>query len=118
MNATKVSNPAGTILLIGASRGLGHAIAAEFLSKGWNVVGTVREGARSKLHDLADQFEGRVDIEVLDINDAAQLAALGKRLTGRVFDMLFVNAGVTNNEKETIGSVTTDEFVRVMVTNA
>ena len=32
--------------------------------------------------------------------------------------MLFVNAGTTNNEKETIGEVTTEEFVRVMTTNA
>lgn len=32
--------------------------------------------------------------------------------------MLFVNAGVTNNPDETIGEVTTEEFVRVMVTNA
>src|SRR5262249_38621539 len=30
----------------------------------------------------------------------------------------FVNAGVTNNPMETIADVTTDEFVRVMVTNA
>ena len=32
--------------------------------------------------------------------------------------MLFVNAGVTNNPNETIAEVTTEEFVRVMVTNA
>jgi NAD(P)-dependent dehydrogenase (short-subunit alcohol dehydrogenase family) len=32
--------------------------------------------------------------------------------------MLFVNAGTTNDQTETIGNVTTDEFVRVMVTNA
>ena len=57
-----------TILLIGASRGLGHAMAAEFLKKGWNVVGTVRGGgARTLLHDLADEFPGRVEIETLDI---------------------------------------------------
>jgi hypothetical protein len=31
---------------------------------------------------------------------------------------LFVNAGVTNHDTETIGDVTTDEFVRVMVTNS
>lgn len=30
---------AGTILHVGASRGLGLAIAAEFLERGWNVVG-------------------------------------------------------------------------------
>jgi NAD(P)-dependent dehydrogenase (short-subunit alcohol dehydrogenase family) len=32
--------------------------------------------------------------------------------------MLFVNAGITNNPEETIGEVTTEDFVRVMVTNA
>ena len=32
--------------------------------------------------------------------------------------MLFVSAGITNNPSETIGEVATDEFVRVMVTNA
>ncbi|MBV8662940.1 MAG: SDR family oxidoreductase [Hyphomicrobiales bacterium] len=110
---------AGTILLIGASRGLGHAMAAEFLQKGWNVVGTVRGGgARTLLHDLADEFAGRVEIEILDICDPDQLTALHGRLSGRTFDMLFVNAGTTNNWKETIADVTTDEFVRVMITNA
>jgi NAD(P)-dependent dehydrogenase (short-subunit alcohol dehydrogenase family) len=110
----------GRILLIGASRGLGHAIAAEFLKRGWNVVGTVRGwGARTKLHDLADEFEGRVEIETLDINEPDQLAALHARLSGRVFDMLFVNPGTTTKAEHVhIGDVTTEEFMRVMITNA
>jgi NAD(P)-dependent dehydrogenase (short-subunit alcohol dehydrogenase family) len=107
-----------TILIIGASRGLGLAMAAEFLTKGWTVVGTVRGGSRTRLHDLADEVPGRVDIEFLDICAPDQLAALRDRLSGRVFDMLFVNAGVTNDPTETIAEVTTEEFVRVMVTNA
>ena len=93
-------------------------MAAEFLKKGWNVVGTVRGGGRTRLHDLAEEFAGRVEIEALDICELDQLAALRDRLSGRVFDMLFVNAGVTNNAEETIADVTTDEFIRVMVTNA
>jgi NAD(P)-dependent dehydrogenase (short-subunit alcohol dehydrogenase family) len=110
---------APTILLIAASRGLGLSMAAEFLKKGWNVVGTVRGGsARTKLHDLADKFEGRLEIETLDICEQGQVTALRERLSGRVFEMLFVNAGTTNDAKETIGEVTTDEFVRVMVTNS
>jgi NAD(P)-dependent dehydrogenase (short-subunit alcohol dehydrogenase family) len=108
-----------TILLIAASRGLGLAMAAEFLKKGWNVVGTVRYGSgRTKLHDLADKFQGRLEIEKLDICEQAQVTALRERLSGRAFEMLFVNAGVTNNEKDTIGDVTTEEFMRVMVTNS
>jgi NAD(P)-dependent dehydrogenase (short-subunit alcohol dehydrogenase family) len=116
-NSPNQNNP--TILLIAASRGLGFAMAEEFLKKGWNVVGTVRAGSgRTKLHDLADVFKGRLEVETLDICEQAQVKALRERFSGRVFEMLFVNAGITNNEKETIGEVTTDEFVRVMVTNA
>jgi NAD(P)-dependent dehydrogenase (short-subunit alcohol dehydrogenase family) len=110
-----MTNP--TILLIGASRGLGLAMAQEFLKKDWNVLGTVR-GGHTGLHDLAGQFPGRVAIETLDINAPDELAALAARLTGRSFDMLFVNAGISNNPADTIGTVTTDEFIRVMVTNA
>ena len=109
---------AKTILLIGASRGLGLAMAAEYLKRGWNVVGTVRGTARTSLHDLADKSGSRLEIETVDINDPEQVAALRARLTGRTFDVLFVNAGVTNNPRETIADVTTEEFVRVMVTNA
>ena len=31
-----------TALIIGASRGLGYALAAEFLARGWQVTATVR----------------------------------------------------------------------------
>ncbi|HVJ42789.1 MAG TPA: SDR family oxidoreductase, partial [Dongiaceae bacterium] len=107
-------------MLIGASRGLGHAMAAEFLKKGWNVVGTVRGGAtRTLLHDLADEYRGRVEIEILDICEPDQIAALRHRLSGRMFEMLFVNAGTANRDPtQTIGEVSTDDFVHVMLTNA
>jgi NAD(P)-dependent dehydrogenase (short-subunit alcohol dehydrogenase family) len=110
--------PNKNILLIGASRGLGYAMAAECLLHGWNVVATVRGSARTPLHDLADRSENRVEIETVDICEPDQIAALRARLSGRTFDLLFVNAGVTNNPTETIADVTTEEFVRVMVTNA
>jgi NAD(P)-dependent dehydrogenase (short-subunit alcohol dehydrogenase family) len=120
MSTAVLSDPARTILLIGASRGLGHAMAAEFLKKGWNVVGTVRGGGtRTLLHDLADEYSGRVEIEILDICEPDQLAALHDRLSGRMFDMLFVNAGTTNRDPtETIGEVSTADFIHVMITNS
>jgi NAD(P)-dependent dehydrogenase (short-subunit alcohol dehydrogenase family) len=79
------------------------------------VVATVRGRGRTALHGLAGD---RLEIETVDIADEAQIAALGGRLSGRRFDLLFVNAGVTNDPEEHIGAVSTEEFVRVMVTNA
>lgn len=107
-----------TVLLIGASRGLGYAMAAEFLQRSWHVTGTTRGSAKTPLHELAQRAPGQIDIEHIDITMPDQIAALRSRLAGKTFDMLFVNAGVTNNPQETIGEVSTEEFIRVMVTNA
>jgi len=104
-----------TILIAGASRGLGHAMAVEFAKKGWNVIGTVRGDNRTLLHDLAEEYEGQIEIEKLDVNDYEQLASLH---SGRTLDMLFVNSGTTNNEQTPIGEVSKEDFVEVMITNA
>lgn len=114
---TPASRP--TLLLIGASRGLGHAMAAEFVAKGWQVIGTVRGSRRTLLHDLAEAHPGQVEIESLDICEPAELAALTQRLAGRRLDMLFVNAGTANPQPmQTIGEVSTEDFIQLMITNA
>jgi len=107
-----------SLLLIGASRGLGLALAEEHLKRGWRVVATVRGAARTGLHELAERSGGRLEVETVDINQPDQVAALRARLGSRKFDVLFVNAGVKNDDRETIADVSTEEFVRVMVTNA
>jgi NAD(P)-dependent dehydrogenase (short-subunit alcohol dehydrogenase family) len=106
------------LLLIGASRGLGFALAAEYLKRGWDVVATERVRATSKLHGLLPDSEDRLEIETVDVNYPDQVAGLRARLASRKFDMLFVNAGVKSDDRETIADVSTDEFIRVMITNA
>jgi len=107
-----------TALIIGASRGLGLAMAAEYLKRGWRVVGTVR-GPATPLHELAARSGGALEIETVDINAPDQIAALRATLAGRTFELLFVNAGVANsNPHETLAQVSTAEFTRLMVTNA
>jgi NAD(P)-dependent dehydrogenase (short-subunit alcohol dehydrogenase family) len=108
-----------TILIVGASRGLGWAMADEFLKRGWNVVGTVQGAGRTSLHDLADVYAGRVEIEQLDVTRVDQIASLRDRFAARRFAILFHNAGTANkSQDETIADVSTEEFVHVMVTNA
>ena len=105
-----------TVLLIGASRGLGYAMAAEFLKRKWNVVGTVRASeGRTDLHRLAGTQDDRVEIESVDITEPDQIAALRDRLADRTFDIVFVNAGTGNSRRdETIAEVSTEDFVRVI----
>lgn len=113
-----MSNTKPIALFVGASRGLGLALSEEYLRRGWHVVATVRGKTRSPLHDLKDKHDGELEIETVDIVKPDEVAALHDRLEGRTFELLFVNAGVTNDPDETIGEVSTDEFIRLMVTNA
>jgi NAD(P)-dependent dehydrogenase (short-subunit alcohol dehydrogenase family) len=107
-----------TVLIIGASRGLGLAMAKEYLDRGSEVVATIRGSDRTALHELAESAGGRLEIEHLDINVPKQLDALGERLAARKFDLLFLNAGVANQHGATTADISTDEFTRLMVTNA
>lgn len=107
-----------SVLVIGASRGLGLAIAAEYLERGARVVATARATSGTALHDLAEATAGDLEVEVVDIDEPDQVAALRSRLEGRRFELLLVNAGVTNPPAQTVVDVPTEEFVRLMVTNA
>jgi len=89
-------------------------MAAEYLRRGWRVIATGRADSTERLRHLT----GALEIETVDITHPEQVADLRARLAGRQLDVLFVNAGVKNDDRETIADVSTEEFVRVMVTNA
>jgi NAD(P)-dependent dehydrogenase (short-subunit alcohol dehydrogenase family) len=104
-----------TALIIGTSRGLGLRLVRQHRERGWNVVASVRDESAVPEPFRADP---KVEVVRLDITDQTEIGALAKRLAGRRFDLLFVNAGVANGPAETVAEATTDQFVRVMVTNA
>lgn len=104
-----------TALIVGASKGLGLALVAEFLRRDWRVIATVRGASRTGLHDLDGR--GRLEMETLDVTVPEQIAALRDRLAGRRLDLLFVNAGVAHDNLP-VAEVSIDSFVEVMVTNA
>lgn len=112
------TSPKKTVLLVGASRGLGFAMVEEYLKRGWQVIATGREGSMDKLRQLSASSQGTLEVETVDITIPEQVTALHSRLKDRRLDLFFVNAGVKNNDGETIADVSTEEFVRVMVTNA
>ncbi|AHX13091.1 3-oxoacyl-ACP reductase [Dyella jiangningensis] len=106
-----------TALIVGASRGLGLALASEYLKRGWQVIATVR-GSSTPLHDLKPSAGDRLEIEHLDIDVPGDIEALQRRLAGRTLDVLFVNAGIAIDSEKTIGEISTEAFTRMMVTNA
>jgi NAD(P)-dependent dehydrogenase (short-subunit alcohol dehydrogenase family) len=106
-----------SVLIVGASRGLGYAMAAEFAARDWRVAGTVRSDS-TPLNDLATTRPQTVEVVELDVTDAQQIRALRGHLSGRRFDIVFVNAGVANRRPaDTLAEVSKEEFAEVMEVN-
>lgn len=103
---------ASTALIVGASRGLGLALAQEYAGRGWNVIGTVRGSGRDALAACG------AEVETLDTTDEAGLDALAARLAGRTIDLLFVNAGILLAQETPLGEVAEADFTRIMLVNA
>lgn len=106
-----------TVLVVGASRGLGLALAEEWLGRGWHVIATAR-GASAALASLAERFPATLEIETVDINDAAGVVALRDRLAGRRLDVVFVNAGIARAIEASPATASEADFLAMMLTNA
>ncbi|MEV0680324.1 SDR family NAD(P)-dependent oxidoreductase [Actinosynnema sp. NPDC050436] len=102
-------------LVLGASRGLGLALADELVRRGWRVTATARRDA-GELGALADESHGRLAVERLEMTSSDELAGLRERVAGPLH-LLFVNAAIDRGDLP-IGDVPTDVFTEVMITNA
>lgn len=76
------------ILITGANRGIGRALADQYRSQGHSVTATARRPA-----------EGEI---ALDVTDPASCAALGDRLSGQPIDLLICNAGVYADKRQSL----------------
>lgn len=116
---TSTTQQERTVLLLGASRGIGLGLVYEYLSRGWRVIATQRsETVEPSLHGLVAQSEGALTILTADINRPDDIAALSRQLEGITLDLLFVVAGVSDDPTQTIGQISVEEFNHLMVTNA
>jgi NAD(P)-dependent dehydrogenase (short-subunit alcohol dehydrogenase family) len=81
----------GTVVITGASTGIGRATAVRLARAGFDVLaGVRREEDGAALH--AD--DGRIEPVLVDVTDAGQIAALGERVAGAPLTGLVNNAGI------------------------
>ena len=92
--ATGAAAPPPTVLITGASRGIGFEFAKQFAERGWHVIATARDPAGApELRALAEQHSN-VQAETLDVTNAQQITALAQRYAGQPVDVLLLNAAL------------------------
>ncbi len=107
-----------TILITGANRGIGLALAEAFAGRGDHVIATVRrpdhlEGLATTMAHHPD----RIEVHHLDVIDAASRTALAERLAGRPIDVLINNAGIIGPDRQTSLDMDFDGWLETLKVN-
>ncbi|MEZ0603092.1 SDR family oxidoreductase [Paraburkholderia sp. IW21] len=101
-----------TVLIVGASRGIGQEFVRQYKKSGWRVLATARDGAAlDALNELgAETFS-------LDVTSPEEIGALGWKLDGERLDAAVLVSGVYGPRTEGIETITAEDFDHVMSTN-
>lgn len=106
-----------TILITGANRGIGLAMAQHAAARGWSVIGTTRDpDSASKLNAITGPA-GKVRVEQLDTTCDDSAKALAKTLKDLPIDIVINNAGIFLHECDTIEHFDQGAFVKCFMTN-
>ena len=101
-----------TIMITGASRGLGLEFARQFYKEECRVIATCRNPKNAnELNALGD-----IDIHSLDVTDDNSVANLADKLRGENIDILINNAGVIG-QRDGFGRLDYDIWAETMDTN-
>ncbi|QTP60467.1 SDR family oxidoreductase [Billgrantia antri] len=98
------------VLITGANRGIGLALARHYHAQGWLVVGVCRTGS-PELGEIAEQV-----IEGVDVTRAEDVARLAEAVRGQRLELLINNAGLLHDES--LGSLDFAAIQRQMEVNA
>lgn len=108
-----------TVLITGANRGVGLALAQHYAGEGYHVIATARDPAAAiALIDLVRAHPTRVRLEKLDLENFTDIDALASSFAGRPIDILLANGALTGGPADIFGQTDYDHWARAFKVNA
>ena len=106
-----------TVLITGANRGIGLALARGYAAEGWRVHACCRDPDQAKdLNALKEGSGDRLAVHRLDVTDGPQVANLARELAEEAIDVLINNAGI-GGPRGGFGEIDHDRWQPVFAVN-
>jgi NAD(P)-dependent dehydrogenase (short-subunit alcohol dehydrogenase family) len=97
-----------TVMITGASRGIGLEFVSQYNADGWRVFACCRTpGQADELAGIASQSAGRITLHQLDVDDGASVVVLKFELDDQPIDVLLNNAGIIGQRDSSRAVLTT-----------
>jgi len=107
-----------TLLITGASRGIGLEMVRQANARGWRVYACCRSPQKAeKLQSIAQSSKGQVSVHPLDVSDLGQIQALSFALGNTPIDILINNAGRYGSMKHQFGNVDATDWLETFKVN-
>ena len=103
------------VLITGANRGLGLALASHYAERGWEVIAACRQSS-AELDQLAQP--AKVRVASLDVGDESSIGDLSHQLHDVSIDVLINNAGIYGLAPAPLSDIKAEDFMRCMQVNA
>lgn len=97
-----------TVMITGASRGLGLEFARQYAADGWKVIATCRTPEKSEALNLFKKQFASVQNEKLDVADQNSISVLADKLADEKIDVLINNAGIASGNSQKTGGYMND----------
>lgn len=104
-----------SILISGASRGLGLEFTRQYAEAGWRVYATCRDPSKAdRLHALG---HANVSLHALDVSSDEAIAALAVEMRGTPIDVVLANAGLAEARVVTPETITRADWLDLVAVN-
>lgn len=100
-----------SVLISGASRGLGLEFARQYAAEGWQVHAACRDPANAK---PLSALGGDVNVHKLEVTEKASLDALALSVKSLALDVLIASAGVTGPRGMTPEMIDRDSWIETL----
>jgi NAD(P)-dependent dehydrogenase (short-subunit alcohol dehydrogenase family) len=107
-----------TILITGATRGIGLGLTKQYADAGWRVIACCRQPDKAQaLEGVKSAHPEQVGIHRLDVTNSEDIKALATSIGDAPIDVLLNNAGVYGQRDATLGNANEDQWLETFRVN-